>query len=202
MSGSARHAHAPTGVDPVRRRLTVRQAETIDRLVVAAVDEIREQGYEGLTVRNVARRAGVAPATAYTYFASKDHLVTEAYWRRLQALPPVRFDGRWSPARRAAEALRRIALLVADEPELSSACTAAMLRDDPDVARLRDLIGADVHRRLAAAVGEVPDATARTAALDLLFTGALVQVGIGHLSYDAMADRLAEAAALTMGRTP
>ena len=77
-----------------------------------------------------------------------------------------------------------------------------MLRDDPDVARLRDLIGAEVHRRLAAAVGDVPAAAARTSALTLLFTGALVHVGIGHLSYDAMADRLAEAAALTMGRNP
>ncbi len=185
-----------------RGTLTERQAETVARLVETAHGVLVAGGYDGLTVRAVASAAGVAPATAYTYFASKDHLVTEAYWRRLQALEPVRFDGRWSAARRAGEALRQIALLVADEPELSSACTAAMLRDDPDVARLRDLIGAEVHRRLAAAVGDVPDAGARTSALTLLFTGALVQVGIGHLSYDAMADRLAEAAALTMGRTP
>lgn len=202
MSSSVRHDDVRAEVGGSRRRLTVRQAETIDGLVDAAVEEIREQGYEGLTVRNVARRAGVAPATAYTYFASKDHLVTEAYWRRLQALAPLRVDGRWSAARRASEALRQMALLVADEPQLSSACTAAMLRDDPDVARLRDLIGAEVHRRLAAAVGDVPAAAARTSALTLLFTGALVHVGIGHLSYDAMADRLAEAAALTMGRNP
>ena len=50
--------------------------------------------------------------------------------------------------------------------------------------------------------GQALVAAARTATLDLLFTGALVQVGIGHLSYDAMADRLREAAALTMGRHP
>ncbi len=197
MSSSLVETPRPT---PPRRR--GRQAATVDGLVAAAVDELREHGYDGLTVRNVAKRAGVAPATAYTYFASKDHLVTEAYWRRLQALEPLRLDGRWSPARRAGEALAQIALLVADEPALSSACTTAMLRDDPDVARLRDLIGAEVHRRLAAAVGDEPDAAARTATLDLLFTGALVQVGIGHLSYDAMADRLREAAALTMGRHP
>ena len=46
-----------------------------------------KRGYDGLTVRTVARRAGVAPATAYTYFASKDHLLAEVLWRRLQALP-------------------------------------------------------------------------------------------------------------------
>ena len=48
----------------------------------AAADEARERGYEGMTVRSVARRAGVAPATAYTYFASKDHLLAEVLWRR------------------------------------------------------------------------------------------------------------------------
>ena len=69
--------------EPTRRRLTERQAHTVERLTVAAVDEVRVVGYDGLTVRNVARRAGVAPATAYTYFASKDHLVAEVFWRRL-----------------------------------------------------------------------------------------------------------------------
>ena len=34
----------------------------------------------------MARRAGVAPATAYTYFASKEHLVTEVFWQRVREL--------------------------------------------------------------------------------------------------------------------
>ena len=46
----------------------------VHRLVDAAVEELHRTGYEGLSVRNVAKRAGVAPATAYTYFSSKDHL--------------------------------------------------------------------------------------------------------------------------------
>jgi len=65
-------------------------------LVQAAEDETEEVGYAGLTVRGVARRAGVAPATAYTYFSSKDHLLAEVLWRRTEALPPVEAD----PARR------------------------------------------------------------------------------------------------------
>ncbi|MCA9208645.1 MAG: TetR family transcriptional regulator, partial [Planctomycetales bacterium] len=51
-------------------------------LVEAAVGELAASGYSALTVRNVAKRAGVAPATAYTYFASKEHLIAEVYWRR------------------------------------------------------------------------------------------------------------------------
>src|SRR5919198_6181137 len=76
------HVSGKLTTEPTRRRLTERQAETVRRLTEAAVVEVRETGYEGLTVRNVARRAGVAPATAYTYFASKNHLITEIFWRR------------------------------------------------------------------------------------------------------------------------
>src|SRR5690606_25562569 len=73
--------------ESTRRRLSPRQAATVQKLVVAAVEELREVGYDALTVRNVARRAGVAPATAYNYFTSREHLVTEVFWRRLDALP-------------------------------------------------------------------------------------------------------------------
>ena len=41
-------------------------------------------------MRSAAERAGVAPATAYTYFASKDHLLAEVLWRRMEALPARR----------------------------------------------------------------------------------------------------------------
>ena len=69
-----------------RRQLSGRPADTVTALVAAAVEEVAVTGFDGLTVRNVARRAGVSPATAYTYFASKEHLLTEVFWRRLSAL--------------------------------------------------------------------------------------------------------------------
>src|SRR5580704_8423940 len=77
------------GYEATRRRLSPRQAEVVAQLVQAAVDEVELVGYAGLTVRAVARRAGVAPATAYNYFSSKDHLLAEVLWRRMQGLPPV-----------------------------------------------------------------------------------------------------------------
>ena len=71
----------PIGARPIleatRRRLTERQAEVVAELVRAAEVEVDEVGYDGVTVRGVARRAGVAPATAYNYFSSKDHLLAE-----------------------------------------------------------------------------------------------------------------------------
>jgi len=68
------------GVEATRRRLSPRQAEVVAQLVQSTVEEVEEVGYAGLTVRNVARRAGVAPATAYNYFSSKDHLLAEVLW--------------------------------------------------------------------------------------------------------------------------
>jgi AcrR family transcriptional regulator len=189
--------------EPTRRRLTPRQADTVRRLTDAAVEEVRDTGYEGLTVRNVARRAGVAPATAYTYFASKNHLITEVFWRRLSALPPVEpggpveTGGDRDVTGRVERVLREIALLVSDEPELAAACTTAMLGTDPDVRELRARIGAAIRTRLRDALGDHDD-PAVLGALELAYSGALLHAGMGYTSYTRMADRLAEMARLIL----
>jgi AcrR family transcriptional regulator len=175
--------------------LTVRQADTIGRLVDAAIDEVSDTGYDGFTVRNVAKRAGVAPATAYTYFASKEHLLAEVFWRRLQALPDVRIDRRRGPADRVAEAVRDMALLVADEPELSAAVTTAMLAHDPDVKRLRDNIGVVFAERIATALGgDAEPAVLR--GLVIAFSGAMLTAGMGNLRYEELPNQMAEIAGL------
>jgi len=172
-------------LDPTRRHLSPKQAATADKVADAVVDELREVGYDGLTVRNVAKRAGVAPATAYTYFGSREHLVTEVFWRRLDALPDTPVARRRSTAGRVSATLADLALLVADEPELTAACTAAMLATDPDVKLLRDRIGAEMRHRLVVALGD----DARPGVLDTLtlsLSGAMVQAGMGHLDYDRL----------------
>ena len=181
-----------------RRHLSDRQAKTVHKLTEAAVTELIETGYPALTVRNVAKRAGVAPATAYTYFASKEHLVAEVFWRRFDGQEPRPVDRRRSPANRATDVLLDFALVVADETELAAACTVALLADDPEVRELRLRIGLEMHRRLTEAVGsDAPPAAIQT--LELATTGALLQVGTGHLAYEAIPDLLADAAALVLG---
>ena len=181
-----------------RRHLSDRQARTVAGLLDATVDELREVGYDGLTVRNVARRAGVAPATAYNYFASREHLVTEVFWRRLEALPETRIDRRRTAASRAAATLAEMALLVADEPELAAACTAAMLSNDPDVKVLRDRIGLTWRRRLQTALGDDAD-PAVLRSLEFAVSGAMLQAGMGHLDYTDLPDQLARTAELVVG---
>lgn len=183
--------------ESTRRRLTTRQADTVRRLTEAAIGEVRQSGYENFTIRDVARRAGVAAATAYTYFGSKDHLLAEIFWRRLSALPPVSTPvTTGKAARRTAviAVLRELSLLVSDEPELASGCTVAMFGGEPDVRQLCVQIGRRIHERIEAAAGHGPEGRL----LELAYFGAMVEAGLGYTTYRHMADRLAESAELIM----
>ena len=63
---------------------------------------------------------------------------------------------------------------------------------------------ADTVQRLAEALGDDGDATVLQA-LDLAFSGAMLQAGMGHLAYEELADRMAEVAVLVVdggGRQP
>lgn len=178
--------------ESTRRRLTPKQAETVDRLCEAAVQVLREDDFTGLTVRAVASRAGVGPATAYTYFSSKEHLVAEVFWRRLSQSPRPEPDG-LDRAGRVVAVLRGIALLLADEPGLSSAVTNALLGSDPDVEHLRVRIGIEIRGRLEQALGKPADPDILET-LDLLYAGALLRAGIGYGSYEDLAGQLERSA--------
>ncbi|HEY7222502.1 MAG TPA: helix-turn-helix domain-containing protein [Micromonosporaceae bacterium] len=77
-----------------RKGMNARQAETVEKLYAAASEVLDEVGHEQLTIRMVAAHAGVSPATAYTYFASKDHLFAEMFSRLLASLPPAALTAR------------------------------------------------------------------------------------------------------------
>jgi AcrR family transcriptional regulator len=57
------------------RRERVRR-ETLVELKQAALEEVREQGAVGLSLRSVARRMGMSPAGLYRYVASREDLLT------------------------------------------------------------------------------------------------------------------------------
>jgi AcrR family transcriptional regulator len=192
----SRHVSRNVNLESTRRRLTEKQADTVARLTQAAVEVLREEGFTGLTVRMVAARAGVAPATAYTYFSSKEHLVAEVFWRRLANAPTADAEST-SRADRVVAVLRGIALLLADEPELAAAVTSALLGHDPDVEHLRARIGLDIRHRISAALGADSDPD-ELEALELLYAGALVRAGMGYGTYEKLADRLEASARLLL----
>lgn len=49
------------------------------QLLESALDLIKEHGFHGTPVSLVAKKAGVAAGTVYTYFQSKDELILEIY---------------------------------------------------------------------------------------------------------------------------
>jgi AcrR family transcriptional regulator len=177
----------PQPGEPSRNR---RQEETFRKVLAAGVDTLREKGYADLTVRAVAARAKVAPATAYTYFSSKNHLIAEVYLDLVRRVPYFT-DVNDLMRTRVDKALRHLALVVADEPEVAAACTTALLSGgaDPAVRSARDRIGAEIHRRITSAIG--PDADPLTvSALEMTFFGALVNAASGAYTYHQIADRL------------
>ncbi len=197
MSSNVAVGPAGSAADVPRRP---RQEETIRKLVGAALETLRASSYADLTVRGVAARANVAPATAYTYFSSKNHLIAEVY---LDLVRQVGYftDVNDSRLDRIRQALRSLALVVADEPEVAAACTTALLSNDAAVRPVRDRIGAEIHKRIKSALG--PDADARTvSALEMSYFGALVQAGSGAFTYRQITDRLGYVAGLILGPQP
>ena len=179
------------------RRRNRRQEETIRKVLDAAVEMLRESSYSDLTMRAVAAKAGVAPATAYTYFSSKNALVAEVYLRLVRNVP-LFTDVNQTTQQRVTAQLRELGLLVADEPELAAAATTALMGDEPEVRPVRDKIGLEVRRRIASALG--PGAWPEVlTTLEMIFYGALVQAGTKSLTYYQMADRLDSVIGLIMG---
>ncbi len=194
MSSDAALAVTSGGDDVPRNR---RQEETFRKVLRAGMEMMRETSYADLTVRAVAARAKVAPATAYTYFSSKNHLIAEVYLDLMRQVPYFT-DVNDTRLHRVQQSLRSLALVIADEPEFAAACTTAVLSNDAGVVRVRDRIGAEIHKRIKSALG--PDADPKiVSALEMTYFGALVHAGSGTLSYREVADRLEYVVSLILG---
>ena len=169
---------------------------TVERLLEAGRAELRAVGHQTLTIRTVAQRAGLSPATAYTYLASKNRLYAELFWRFLAedaGIPPEGDDR----VARVRSVTRRLARRLAAAPELAAAVTPALLSPDPEVDELRLRIGGELVRRFRVALGEPIDAVVLEA-LALAFSGALLQAGMGLMTYAEMGERLDAVDAVVM----
>lgn len=78
---------ADVGTDA--RRAAARQSQkeaTRQRVLAAARDLFDTHGYQGATVRDIARHAGVAVGSVFTTFASKGEILSEVMQSRLDRL--------------------------------------------------------------------------------------------------------------------
>ena len=142
-----------------RPELSKRQSATVNALLDAGLEELREVGYEKLSVRTVAQRASVTHTTAYNYFTSKNHLIAEIYWRKMQAVPAPDVPPGASFVDRVRAAFEGPTSVVADEPSIARPIMVALLADEPDISRVRNDLGADIIERMHTALGdlEAPD---------------------------------------------
>jgi AcrR family transcriptional regulator len=72
------HVNGETQTKPPRRTRAEQRALTRQALLDATVQALVEDGYAGLTTRNVAERAGVAQSTFMHYFPTRDAFLIEA----------------------------------------------------------------------------------------------------------------------------
>ncbi|WP_370652819.1 MULTISPECIES: TetR/AcrR family transcriptional regulator [Mycobacterium] len=183
------------GQGAAARRSDRRPGQTIRKVLDAGLEELRESSYADLTMRAVAQRAGVSPASAYTYFSSKSALVAAVYLRLLRELP-LHTDVNDTTKTRVSATMRDMALVVADEPELTAGCGAALMADDPAVAPLRQQIAEEVSRRIGAALGPGWPRSVKST-LQMTFAGALMTARF--LTYQEVAGQLDEAVNLILG---
>lgn len=116
------------------------QADTIEqRILKAAIALAEEGGFDAVRQRDVAARAGVALATLYARFASKDLLLasalvheTERIAHRIQ-VDPIRGG---SPARRVTELFERLTRDGLSRPNMVRAGLRAAVSGDPDCMRV------------------------------------------------------------------
>jgi AcrR family transcriptional regulator len=180
----------------LRLGLNPRQAETVEKLLLAGEVELEEVGPEALTIRTVAQRAGVSPATAYTYLASKNHLFAELFWRRIVTDVGPEPVGA-TAVDRIRVVTRHLSAMLGRSPHLATAANIALLGTDPEVERLRLVIGAEFVSRFRDAIGEPSDPRV-VEALTLAFSGALLQAGMGLMTYEELSQRLDDVVAVIM----
>lgn len=138
--------------DLTARRQRRYRADTSDKLVATAVELLRESSFDELTLDAVADRAGVPHAAAADIFTSKNDLIVEICLRRIHGVA-LSTDATHGSITRVAAQLRRMMLVVAEEPAIAAACAAVFLDSGPTAARAREQIGLEIHRLIASAMG-------------------------------------------------
>ena len=127
-----------------------------ERIVAAAVELLDHAEYDDVQMRDVAERAGVALATVYRYFSSKEHLYAAAILRwsadfgpRAAALP--RPDE--SDEDRLRALMRRAVRAFERSPQMFRAQMVIEMSTDPNARALAETFG---HRHLAVLASALP----------------------------------------------
>jgi AcrR family transcriptional regulator len=186
---------APLAVRP----LSPAQVTTRRALLDATISLALAGGYDAITMRAVAKQAGVSAPTAYQHFASKDHLLVEVMIERVNGTTAAVMSkperGRTAIDRTVAT-LRRAMRRVEDEPNLYIAMMRAYISGVPEVAHLRNGMETSMQSWVDTALGstEVIDREAVIAILEAVLFAGMVGLVTGGKQPGDVADDLERAA--------
>ena len=188
----------------VTRRLSPDQAARRSGARRAAAVLARKGGYEAVTMAAVADKIGVARATLYRDFASKDHLLAEVMidWTReiaddLAAHPP---SGA-TIAERVAATLERVIDRGAANPGLTEALLIAATSRDPASRGAFEIAGSPLDRYLETVVGgELPNLAEVSKVLSLVLFAALSMLALRGQDPEQTKAALRTAARLLLAR--
>ena len=157
------------------------------KIIEAVIDLIGDVGADAVQMRDVAQRSGVALATVYRYFSSKEHLLAAALedWqkrltRRVLASGGPADEG---PLPGILDYLQRAQRAFHRNPKMTALMLQAMTSTDPEAKAAIDHMGrtnVEMFDRLLEGVApeRIPDVSfglnaALTSALTAVLTGAL-----------------------------
>jgi AcrR family transcriptional regulator len=172
-----------------RRPLRADSAATRQRIIDAGIGLARTGSIDGVTMRDIARAADVSTATAYTYFASKEHVYAEAYLdglhqltNRLRERPPRGATA----ADRVASVFRRALQGAAESGGVVQAMALALASSDPSVAPLRPDAVEVFDEWMAIAIGDaqVVDRARALKVLQLTMFASFVAIAHGQITLE------------------
>ncbi len=189
----------PTGPTAARAPRRDRRAT-----VIAAATELADTGgYDAVTMKAVADRSGVALATIYRWFTSKDHLLAEALHAfvvdidgLLRDAPPTGA----TPADRLAAIMAIVGDHIAARPLLVAASTSALLGDDPNALALSGEFHLSIEGWIDLAAGddELRHRADATELLEHVIFSSLISLARGLDSPRSVSERLERAARLLL----
>jgi TetR/AcrR family transcriptional repressor of nem operon len=143
---------------------------TVDRLRQAATELFAERGYDGTSMADIAERIGIAKASLYNYYSSKDELLLDLVHRSLHLWDDVTLQALALPCSietRARRHFRAVYDLMQREPaslavlNLATSLISGPIRDRVHqlLAEHREQMFVRIRGHLAAAIaaGELPD---------------------------------------------
>jgi AcrR family transcriptional regulator len=191
----------------MRRRLSPEQQERRQRVVDVATMLATDGGYDAVVMKDVAEQSGVALATLYRWFASKDHLLCEVlleWGSRLESDlrdgPPTAAAG----AERILDFVHRLSATVAAFPNLAAAVTRAVVSFDPSVLEHQEDFDDLVGRWIDLALGDldVPNRASVIEVLEAVCLANLIGLVGGRTTLADFGGRLERAAQAVLAPAP